>query len=48
MGATWLGVLRDGIESSGDIAKFCARVLSHVYIGRVFRFFGEALRSAAS
>jgi phospholipid/cholesterol/gamma-HCH transport system permease protein len=34
------------ISSVGEIAKFCGRVLAQVYTGRVFRFFGEALRQA--
>ena len=44
MGRSWLAVPRDWIASFGDIAKFCARVMGQVYGGRVFRFFGEALR----
>ena len=43
---TWLSVPRDWIASMGDIARFCARVMGQVYGGRVFRFFGEALRQA--
>jgi phospholipid/cholesterol/gamma-HCH transport system permease protein len=39
-------VARGWIESFGDIAKFCGRVLGQVYGLRVFRFFGEALRQA--
>jgi phospholipid/cholesterol/gamma-HCH transport system permease protein len=46
MGAGWLSVPRDWIASFGDIAKFCARVVADVLGGRVFRFFGEALRQA--
>jgi phospholipid/cholesterol/gamma-HCH transport system permease protein len=42
----WLAVPRDWIAGFGDIAKFCARIVSHVYGLRVFRFFGEALRQA--
>ena len=34
------------IESLGDIARFSARVAGHVFSGRVFHFFGEALRQA--
>ncbi|MBV8712164.1 MAG: ABC transporter permease, partial [Solirubrobacterales bacterium] len=34
------------IESFGEIAKFCARVMGEVLRLRVFRFFGEALRQA--
>jgi phospholipid/cholesterol/gamma-HCH transport system permease protein len=46
MGRSWLGVPRDWLASTGDIAKFCGRVLRDVYGLRVFRFFGEALRQA--
>jgi phospholipid/cholesterol/gamma-HCH transport system permease protein len=42
----WLSVPRDWVASFGDIAKFCARVIGEVLRGRVFRFFGEALRQA--
>jgi phospholipid/cholesterol/gamma-HCH transport system permease protein len=42
----WLAVPRDWIASLGDIAKFAGRVLGEVFGGRVFRFFGEALRQA--
>jgi phospholipid/cholesterol/gamma-HCH transport system permease protein len=42
----WLEVPRDWIASCGEIAKFCGRILGLVYSGRVFRFFGEALRQA--
>jgi phospholipid/cholesterol/gamma-HCH transport system permease protein len=42
----WLAVPRDWIASFGEIAKFSGRVLGLVYSGRVFRFFGEALRQA--
>ena len=37
---------KDWIASFGDIAKFCARVVANVFNGRVFHFFGEALRQA--
>ena len=46
MGNSWLSVPRDWIASFGDIAKFCSRVVGEVFGGRVFRFFGEALRQA--
>jgi phospholipid/cholesterol/gamma-HCH transport system permease protein len=46
MGAGWLAVPRDWIESAGEIGKFCGRVVAHVYGLRVFRFFGEALRQS--
>ncbi len=41
-----LALPRDWISSTGDMAKFMARVLRDVYGLRVFRFFGEALRQA--
>ncbi len=34
------------LDSLGEIARFCGRVMALVYTGRVFRFFGEALRQA--
>src|SRR5436309_11512160 len=37
---------RSWLASTGDLAKFCARVLRDVYGARVFRFFGEALRQS--
>jgi phospholipid/cholesterol/gamma-HCH transport system permease protein len=43
---TWLTVPREWIASFGDIAKFCGRVIGLVWSGRVFVFFGEALRQA--
>src|SRR5918997_1807218 len=46
MGKTWLSVPKDWISSFGDIAKFSARVVADVFNGRVFHFFGEALRQA--
>ncbi|HEX4624815.1 MAG TPA: ABC transporter permease [Solirubrobacteraceae bacterium] len=46
MGGGWLAVPRDWIASIGEIAKFCGKILGLVYSGRVFRFFGEALRQA--
>ena len=42
----WLAIPRDWLASLGDIARFCARVVGLVYSGRVFQFFGEALRQA--
>jgi phospholipid/cholesterol/gamma-HCH transport system permease protein len=44
--AGWLAIPRDWISSFGEIAKFCGKILGLVYSGRVFRFFGEALRQA--
>jgi phospholipid/cholesterol/gamma-HCH transport system permease protein len=42
----WLAVPRDWLDSLGEIARFGSRVMMLVYSGRVFRFFGEALRQA--
>ena len=42
----WLSVPRDWIASFGVIAKFAAVVVGQVFSGKVFRFFGEALRQA--
>ncbi|UJA19508.1 ABC transporter permease [Thermoleophilia bacterium SCSIO 60948] len=42
----WLAVPRDWLASLGDIARFSGRVMGMVYSGRVFKFFGEALRQA--
>jgi phospholipid/cholesterol/gamma-HCH transport system permease protein len=42
----WLAVPKDWIASFGDIVKFSARVFGEIFRGRVFRFFGEALRQA--
>jgi len=46
MGRTWLAVPRDWIASFGDIAKFAARDFGEIFGGKVFKFFGEALRQA--
>jgi phospholipid/cholesterol/gamma-HCH transport system permease protein len=46
MGLSWLAVPRDWIASFGDIVKFAARDFKEVFGGRVFKFFGEALRQA--
>jgi phospholipid/cholesterol/gamma-HCH transport system permease protein len=43
---TWLSVPRDWVASFGVIAKFAGRVVALVWSGRVFEFFGEALRQA--
>jgi phospholipid/cholesterol/gamma-HCH transport system permease protein len=40
----WLSVPRDWISSFGVIAKFAGTVVAEVLTGKVFRFFGEALR----
>jgi phospholipid/cholesterol/gamma-HCH transport system permease protein len=42
--AGWLAVPRGWLNSIGEIFGFCARVTGLVYTGRVFQFFGEALR----
>ena len=42
----FLAVPRDWLASLGEIARFCGRVVGLVYSGRVFTFFGEALRQA--
>jgi len=34
------------VASFGEIAKFCGRIIGHVFGLRVFRFFGEALRQS--
>jgi phospholipid/cholesterol/gamma-HCH transport system permease protein len=46
MGRTWLAQPREWLATSGEIVTFCARVVGEVFGGRVFRFFGEALRQA--
>jgi phospholipid/cholesterol/gamma-HCH transport system permease protein len=42
----WLAVPRDWLSSMGEIFRFGGRVMGLVYSGRVFQFFGEALRQA--
>jgi phospholipid/cholesterol/gamma-HCH transport system permease protein len=42
--AGWFAYPRAWLGSLGEIAGFCARVMGLVYTGRVFQFFGEALR----
>jgi phospholipid/cholesterol/gamma-HCH transport system permease protein len=42
----WLALPRDWLASFGDIARFSSRVVGVVLSGRVFQFFGEALRQA--
>src|SRR6266498_5606487 len=42
----FLAVPRDWLNSLGEIARFCGRVMGLVYSGRVFTFFGESLRQA--
>ncbi|MDQ3572201.1 MAG: ABC transporter permease [Actinomycetota bacterium] len=41
-----MAIPRDWLASLGEIARFSGRVMGLVYSGRVFRFFGEALRQA--
>jgi phospholipid/cholesterol/gamma-HCH transport system permease protein len=42
----WLAVPRDLLASAGDLLKFCGQAFADVFNGRVFHFFGEALRQA--
>jgi len=42
----WLSVPKDWIANFGEIIKFTSRVVGEVFTGKVFRFFGEALRQA--
>jgi phospholipid/cholesterol/gamma-HCH transport system permease protein len=42
----WLSVPRDWIASLGAIARFSGEVFGDIFKGRVFRFFGEALRQS--
>ena len=44
MNAGWLAVPRGWLNSIGEIFGFSTRVAGLVYTGRVFQFFGEALR----
>jgi phospholipid/cholesterol/gamma-HCH transport system permease protein len=46
MGRQLIVTPREWIAEFGEIAKFCGKVLGHVYGLRVFRFFGEALRQS--
>ena len=43
---SWLAVPKDWLSSMGEIFRFCGRVMGLVFTGRVFQFFGEALRQA--
>jgi phospholipid/cholesterol/gamma-HCH transport system permease protein len=43
---SWLVAPREWIADFGVLAKFCWRVVAHIYGLRVFRFFGEALRQS--
>src|ERR671933_2572990 len=42
----WMAVPKDWVASFGDIVKFSSRVFGEIFRGRVFRYFGEALRQA--
>ena len=42
----WLDIPRDWIASLGDIVRFCGEIFGDILNGRVFGFFGEALRQA--
>jgi phospholipid/cholesterol/gamma-HCH transport system permease protein len=42
----WLTLPKGWIDSLGEITRFGTTVLGQVYSGRVFNFFGEALRQA--
>ncbi len=42
----WMAVPREWLSSLGEIAGFCGKTMGLVYSGRVFMFFGEALRQA--
>ena len=43
---SWLAVPKEWLSSMGEIVRFSGRVMGLVYSGRVFQFFGEALRQA--
>src|SRR5574338_653918 len=42
----WLALPREWLSSMGEISRFFLRAIGLVYSGRVFQFFGEALRQA--
>ena len=42
----WLAIPRDWAASLGDIVRFGGAVFGDIFNGRVFSFFGEALRQA--
>ena len=44
MGGSWTAVPKGWLNSIGEIFGFSTRVMGLVYSGRVFQFFGEALR----
>ncbi|HWK25716.1 MAG TPA: ABC transporter permease [Solirubrobacter sp.] len=39
-------IAREWLASTGEIVRFCARVVGEVATAKVFRYFGEALRQA--
>src|SRR5581483_3286998 len=41
-----VAIPRGWVESFGEIAKFCSRIVVEVFAGRPLRFFGETLRQA--
>ena len=45
-GSTWMEVPKEWIASFGEIVKFGVKVTGEVLGGRVFQFFGEALRQS--
>jgi len=46
MAGGWLTVPRAWLESIGEISRFCLMVMGQVFSGRVFKYFGEALKQA--
>ena len=46
MRGSCLAVPRSFLESMGEIFRFCSMVVSHVFSGRVLKYFGEALNQA--
>ena len=44
MNQGWLSIPKDWLNTFGEMARFCGRIVGQVYSLRVFRFFGEALR----
>ena len=41
-----MGAIRNGLESTGDVIAFGARLYKGIFGGRVLKFFGETLRQA--
>ena len=41
-----MGAIRNGLESTGDVIAFAARLYKGIFGGRVLKFFGETLRQA--